>query len=333
MTASWDTAPLPGGADANEIAGALRDLATLPEGCGFSLATLVLYDGAIVAEQYADTADHDTPLISWSMAKSVTQALVGICIDRGLLDITQPAPIAAWANDDRRNITIEHLLQMRSGLAWREEYVEAEGSDVIEMLFGSGMPDTAAFAASFPLAHAPGSTWSYSSGTTNILAKIVSDAIGGGGEAAFDAFLHEALLDPLGMTGSTGRYDPSGTFVGSSFLYSPARDFARFGELYRHNGMWNGAQILSSVWCDRAARDIPVAVPGTESYGYSDHWWTWGRAGFPDTYAAHGYEGQRIIVSPDRKLVVVQLSKNPDDQREAVDAPLKRLLRAFPVAV
>ena len=329
MTAAWPTGDLPAGTDDDAVVEALEDLAKLPEAVGLSLATLVLHDGAIVAEQYGPTANADTPLISWSMAKSFTQTLVGICVDRGLLKLQQPAPVAAWADDERRHITIEHLLQMRSGLSWREEYVEAEGSDVIEMLFGSGMPDTAAFAASCPLVLKPGSTWLYSSGTTNILAKIVSDAIGGG-EAGLDAFLHEALLDPLGMTSTTARYDPSGTFVGSSFVYAPARDFACFGEFYRRNGMWNGRQILSPVWCDRAARDMPVDVPAEETYGYSDHWWTWSRAGFPETFAAMGYEGQRIIVSPTRKLVVVQLSKNPDEHRAAVDGPLHRLLRAFP---
>jgi CubicO group peptidase (beta-lactamase class C family) len=329
MTAAWPIADLPSGTDTDAVGKALADLANLPEAFGLSLATLVLHDGAIVAEQYGPTADVDTPLISWSMAKSFTQALVSICIDRGLLELKQPAPVAAWAGDERRHITIEHLLQMRSGLSWREEYVEAEGSDVIEMLFGSGMPDTAAFAASFPLTHPPGTNWLYSSGTTNILARIVGDVVGGG-EAGFDAFVHEALLDPLGMSGSTLRYDPSGTFVGSSFVYSPARDFAGFGELYRRDGMWNGRQILSPVWCDRAGRDMPVAVAPAETYGYSDHWWTWGRAGFPGTFAAMGYEGQRIIVSPARRLVVVQLSKNPEENRLAVDGPLHRLLRAFP---
>jgi CubicO group peptidase (beta-lactamase class C family) len=329
MTAVWPTADLPAGTDTHAVGIALGDLANLPEEFGLSLATLVLHNGAIVAEQYGPTADADMPLISWSMAKSFTQALLGICIDRGFLELQQPAPVAAWADDERRHITIEHLLQMRSGLSWREEYVEAEGSDVIEMLFGTGMPDTAAFAASFPLAHAPGTSWLYSSGTTNILAKIIGDAVGGG-EPGFDAFAHEALLDPLGMSSSTLRYDPSGTFVGSSFLYSPSRDFACLGELYRCNGMWNGQQILSRVWCDRAARDMPLAMPAGESYGYSDHWWTWGPVGFPGTFAAMGYESQRIIVSRSRKLVVVQLSKNPEDHRDAIDGPLHRLLGAFP---
>ena len=331
MTAIWPTGAYPSGIDSAAAEAALADLVQLPDGMGISLATLVLYDGAIVAEQYGPTVDAETPLISWSMAKSFTQALVGICIDRGLLALDQPAPIAAWAQDHRRHITIEHLLQMRSGLEWREAYVEADGSDVIEMLFGSGLNDTAAFAAAFPLAHEPGSTWLYSSGSTNILARIVGDVIGGG-EAGFDAFLRDALLDPLGMSSSTARYDPSGTFVGSSFVYAPARDFACFGELYRLGGGWKGERILGARWCERSATDMPVNVPVEETYGYSDHWWTWGRAGFPGAFAAQGYESQRIIVSPRQKLVVVQLSKNPDEHRLAVDGPLHRLLRAFPVA-
>jgi CubicO group peptidase (beta-lactamase class C family) len=329
MTAQWPEKAIPADADSAALASALAELAGLPDNFGVSLATLVVHDGAIVAEQYGPTADMDTALISWSMAKSVTQALLGVCGDQGLLRVDQPAPVAAWAHDERRSITIEHLLQMRSGLAWNEDYVEAVGSDVIDMLFGEGLSDTAAFAAAKPLAHPAGTVWQYSSGTTNILAKIVGDAVGGG-EAGFEVFLHDVLLDPLGMTGSTARYDPSGTFVGSSFLYAPARDFACFGELYRLGGMWHGRQLLKNDWCQRAARDIPVAVPPSETFGYADQWWTWGRAGFPGTFAAHGYEGQRIVVSPSRDLVIVQLSKNPEEHREAIDVPLRRILRAFP---
>ena len=332
MTAQWSVEAPPATADHGELAGALADLASLPISAGISLATVVLHHGVIVAEQYGPTADADTALISWSMAKSFTHALVGICVERSLLRLDHPAPIEEWAADGRRHITIEHLVQMRSGLAWNEDYVEAVGSDVIEMLFGEGMADTAAFAAAKPLAYPVGEVWQYSSGTTNILARIIRQAVGGGA-AEFDAFLHETLLDPLGMNATSVGYDPSGTFVGSSFVYAPARDFACFGELYRLGGMAGAQRILPQSWCDRAARDIQIEVPETESFGYADHWWTWGRAGFPGTFAAHGYEGQRIVVSPSRALVIVQLSKNPDEHRAAVDAPLRRILRAFPESV
>jgi CubicO group peptidase (beta-lactamase class C family) len=331
MSTDWTTGPVPPSADPELVTQALRELAQLPEGAGVGLATVVVHNGVIVAEHYAPTAGVDTPLISWSMAKSITQALVGICVADGLLSLDQPAPVAAWADDARRDITIEHLLQMRSGLAWREDYVDAESSDVIEMLFGEGLTDIAAFAAAKPLVHTPGEFWQYSSGTTNILARIVGNAIGGG-EAGFDAFLRTRLLDPLGMTGTTARYDPSGTFVGSSFVYASARDFARFGELYRCGGVAKvtGQRVLDERWCARAGRDISADIPAAEPFGYADHWWTWERAGYPGTFAAHGYEGQRLIVSPSRELVVVQLSKRPETQREAIDAPLRSILDAFP---
>lgn len=329
MTITWTVGSVPEFADAEVLHQGLADLAHLPTEAGVSLATLVVYDGQIVGEQYGPTVSAQTPLISWSMAKSVTQALLGECVARGLLYVDQPAPVAAWANDERAGITIEHLLQMRSGLAWNEDYVDAGGSDVIEMLFGAGMPDTAAFAAAKPLEATPGTRWKYSSGTTNILARIITDAVGGT-EEAFELFWREVMLDPLGMSDTTARFDPAGTFVGSSFVYSTARDFARFGELYRLGGRVGDQQVLSSEWVARAGRDMPVAVPDEESFGYADHWWTWGRAGFPDVFAAHGYEGQRICVSSARKLVVVQLSKNPADQRYVLDASLKRIISAFP---
>jgi CubicO group peptidase (beta-lactamase class C family) len=327
MTGTWTSGPIPAHVDRIAIDEALGALVALPAEAGVSLATLVVHDGVIVAEQYGEGVDQDTTLISWSMAKSITHAALGVCVRRGLLSIDQPAPVAAWQHDDRRNITIEHLLQMRSGLAWREVYTDADGSDVIEMLFGSGEADMAAFAAAMPLGHPVGSLFEYSSGTTNILARIVGDAVGGRNN--MEALLHDELFAPLAMTSATAKFDAAGTFIGSSFVYATARDYARFGELYRLGGTWNGREVVSAEWVRRAATDMPIVVPDTESFGYSDHWWTWGRAGLPGVYAAHGFEGQRIIVAPDRKLVVVQLSKNPDEHRSHVDRPLHAIIGAF----
>jgi CubicO group peptidase (beta-lactamase class C family) len=325
----WSVGARPAGTDNAAVDAALSALASLPDGAGVSLATLVAYRGTIVAEQYGLETDADTTLISWSMAKSMTQTALGICVARGLLDLQAPAPVLEWQHDDRRHITIEHLVQMRSGLAWREIYTEADGSDVIDMLFLSGKDDVAGFAAALPLAHEPGTVWEYSSGTTNILARIITDALGGTREA-MESLLNVDLFGPLGMSATTAKYDERGTFIASSFVYATARDFARFGELYRLGGRWGDREIVPPWWVERAATDIPVVVPDTESFGYGDHWWTWERAGFPGAFAAHGFEGQRIVVLPDRELVVVQLSKNPDDERVWVDGPLHALIRAFP---
>jgi CubicO group peptidase (beta-lactamase class C family) len=170
--------------------------------------------------------------------------------------------------------------------------------------------------------------WEYSSGTTNILARIITDALGGT-RGPMESLLADDLFGPLGMTSTTAKFDERGTFIGSSFVYATARDFARFGELYRLDGRWGNRQIVPSWWARRAALEIPIALPDTESFGYSDHWWTYERAGYPGAFAAHGFEGQRIVVLPDRELVVVQLSKNPDDQRVWVDGPLHAIMRAF----
>jgi CubicO group peptidase (beta-lactamase class C family) len=263
------------------------------------------------------------------MAKSITQAALGVCVERGLLDLQQLAPVEEWQDDERRHITIEHLLQMRSGLKWSEVYTDADGSDVIEMLFGSGAADTAAYTASLPLKYAPGSHWEYSSGTTNILARIIGDAVGGT-QAAMHKFLQDHIFGPIGMTAEP-KFDNRGTFLGSSFVYATARDFARFGELYRLGGRWGEHQVLPKQWVARASTEIPIDVDPEESFGYADHWWTWDRAGFPSSFAAHGFEGQRIIVLPDRELVVVQLSKNPDELRPALERPLRQLITAYPV--
>jgi CubicO group peptidase (beta-lactamase class C family) len=321
---------MPAGTDGSVVEASLQALANMPSEAGVSLATLVSHRGAIVAEQYGPDTDETTTLISWSMAKSITQAALGICVDRGLLDLASPAPVPEWQGDERRYITIEHLLQMRSGLSWREVYTEAEGSDVIEMLFLSGKDDVSGFAAALPLAHEPGTVWEYSSGTTNIVARIITNAVGGA-QADMETLLADSLFGPLGMASAVPKFDERGTFIGSSFVYAAARDFARFGELYRLGGRWGDRQIVPQWWTDRATTDIPLTIAATESYGYSDHWWTWERAGFPGAFAAHGFEGQRIVVVPDRELVVVQLSKNPDEHRSHLDGPLHDLVRAFPI--
>jgi CubicO group peptidase (beta-lactamase class C family) len=330
VTGDWLSKSRPAGTDDSAADAALAELAHLEaNGAGPSLATLVVHRGAITDEQYGPTAGRTTKLISWSMAKSITQAALGICVERGLLGLQQPAPVGAWQDDDRRHITIEHLVQMRSGLKWSEVYTDADGSDVIEMLFGSGAADTAAYTASLPLKHAPGSHWEYSSGTTNVLARIIGDVVGGTQTAMHD-FLQDNIFGPIGMTAEP-KFDNRGTFLGSSFVYATARDFARFGELYRLGGRWGGQQVVPSAWVARASTDVPVEVGADESFGYADHWWTWDRAGFPGAFAAHGFEGQRIIVFPDRELVVVQLSKNPDELRPALERPLRRLIEAYPI--
>jgi len=291
-----------------------------------TLAELVVHRGAVVHELYDAGTEPDTTLISWSTAKSVTHALVGIAVRQGLLELDAPAPVPEWAGDERRTITLRQLLNMRSGLRFVEDYVDDSISHCIDMLFGSGKDDVAGYAAALPLEHPPGSVFNYSSGTTNIIARMIGQAVGGG-EAAMRAFMTEELFGPLGMTSADPRFDDAGTFIGSSFLYCTARDFARFGELYLADGVWDGRRILPEGWVDFAR--TPVPVPPDEEFGYGAHWWLWDSHGFPGTFAAHGYEGQYIIVCPDRDLVVVRLGKTPVEVRPPVIRRLEELLSSY----
>ena len=184
---------------------ALDDTGPLAE----TYAVLVVHHGAIVAERYQGVLEHwggdpepievTTRLRSWSMAKSMLHAIVGMLVAEGRLDPAGRAPVAAWSDpaDPRHAITLQQLLEMRDGLEWAEDYVDAGVSDVIEMLFGSGVDDVAAFATARPLRHEPGTVFNYSSGTTNVVSSVVAELVGHGDTYA--SFLRERLFDPIGM--------------------------------------------------------------------------------------------------------------------------------------
>lgn len=304
---------------------------------GTSLALVVVHRGRIVHERYGvqpDTpfgpggpVDADTTLISWSMAKSITHAAVGSAVADGLLVPLAPAPVGAWANDERRNITLDHLLKMRDGLDFVEEYVTGDDAPVphvIDMLFGAGSDDVAAYTLARPLKHEPGTFWNYSSGTTNVVTRILGDVVGHGD--AMVAYLRDRVFGPTGMTSATPRLDPAGTFIGSSFVYATAHDFARFGYLYLRGGEWDGRRLLSTDWVRGAAEQH--ATDPESGHGYGRHWWLWNSRA--DTLAALGYEGQRTIVDTARDLVVVHLGKWVRDTQPALDARLDAIVTAFP---
>jgi CubicO group peptidase (beta-lactamase class C family) len=327
-TVDWPQGPVAPDVDSDRLV-ALLDLAFGPTArteLDRTLATVVVHRGRLVAERYHPEVSPDDTLISWSMAKSVTHALVGLLVADGRLDPSAPAPVPAWQRpgDPRGAITLQHLLTMTSGLRFVEDYVDDTVSDVIEMLFGSGKDDVAGFAAAFPLEHPPGSVFNYSSGTTNIIARIAGDAVGDA-DAVRD-YLHRRLFEPTGMRSAVPRFDTAGTFIGSSFLYCTARDFARFGLLYARGGNWEGRPLLPSGWVDHARH--PIGLPTGEECHYGAHWWLWE----PETavFAAHGYEGQYLAIDPGRDLVLVRLGKTPTEQRPRVRAWLRELTTCFP---
>jgi CubicO group peptidase (beta-lactamase class C family) len=312
---TWPEAPLPREVDLGPLLDEVFDEAG-PLASTF--AVVVVHRGAVVAERYAGALEHfdrpptpvtaETPLLSWSMAKSVLHAAVGILVGEGRLVLDAPAPVPEWADpgEPRHAITLRQLLAMRDGLDFVEDYEDDRTSDVIEMLFGRGQADMAHFAADRPLAAPPGTRFSYSSGTSNIVSGVVARTVGAG--EPYARFLHSRLFAPIGMTSADPELDEAGTWVGSSYLRATARDWARFGLLYLRDGVWAGRRVLPEGWVDYARTWVSVDPEDDSPYGA--HWW--GVAGDSrGTFRASGYEGQSVTVCPALDLVVVRLGKTP----------------------
>jgi CubicO group peptidase (beta-lactamase class C family) len=319
------------------------DLFERPADEGVTLALIVQRGGQVVSERYGIQPENifqpaieitaASTLTSWSMAKSITHAAVGILVGDGHLDIEAPAPVPEWAGTPKEAITTLQLLEMRSGLRFVEDYVDDQVSHCIEMLFGDSGPSHAAYAAALPLDHEPGTVYSYSSGTTNIIARIIGDIVTGGPggdpvvrRRAVEAFLHERLFGPVGMCSAIPKFDDAGDFVGSSYVFATARDFATFGELYRHDGVTaSGERILPAGWVDHARASI--SHDDENGCDYGRHWWIW--PDVPGSLACHGHEGQYIVVVPDRELVVVHLGKTDASVAPQLRARLRQMIDTF----
>ena len=303
-TQTWPVGRLPEETDTARFDRLVEHAFSNPDTLGKTHAFIAIKSGKIVFERYGASNHKDDTYPSWSMAKSMTHALAGIAIKQGTIDLDTPANVPEWKDrdDPRAGITLEHLLRMSSGLRFKEEYEDAGSSDTIEMLFGSGKSDVATFAAHMPLEHAPGTFWSYSSGTTNIICRMLANALGLD-RARFEAFMRKHVFNPIGMTSAIPKFDAAGTFIGSSFCFCTARDFARFGLLYMRGGQWDGAQILPQAWIDHARTPTPI-VPPDEPMGYGAHWWL-GIAG-EDSFSANGYDGQYTVLVPGKDLILVR---------------------------
>ena len=309
-TEGWPTSePQPSDRDAFEqYTNAIFDLS---DAQGVTYALLVIKEGRLVYERYQHGANPIYLQYSWSMAKSITHALVGILVRDGRIDIYEPAAVVEWQDKKLyQEITLDHLLRMSSGLDFVEDYLDGEISDVIKMLNFEGRHDTGAYAAAKPLTHPPGSFWYYSSGTTNIICRILRDLIGDGPSGMLK-FMNQELFEPLGMRSSTPRFDTSGTFIGSSFLFAIPQDFARFGYLYLRDGIWDGKRILPEGWVDYARS----CTYEDEEQAYGAHWWL---PPGQDWFYASGYDGQRILVAPEKDLVIVRCGRTTVDEMPPV---------------
>ena len=304
---------------------------------GLSLAFIAVQGGRVVAERYGPSASSTTPLISWSTAKSITHAALGILVGDGLVDPAAPLAAPEWSGpgDPRAAITWNDLLAMRSGLHFNEDYVDAEESNCIEMLFGSGADDVASYAAGLPLEQPVDAVYNYSSGTTNLITRAMADVLHAhsGGDPSdpaarrdvMERFLRDRIFDPIGMTSADPRFDAAGTFVGSSYVYATARDFARFGLLYLRNGVWDGERLLPEGWVDDARTIRSVDPDDGRLYGH--HWWV--RGDRHGTFWANGYEKQLIVCVPALDLVIVRLGKTSADQADAFQSFWHGIIDAF----
>ncbi|MEE2893544.1 MAG: serine hydrolase [Pseudomonadota bacterium] len=323
-TGSWPSADLPAAVDAAALHGLVRTLIDLPPEHGVTDAVLVVHRGALVLEAYGPEANAQRTLQSWSMAKSMLHALVGVLVLDGRIDPEARLPAPEWQadGDPRARISWRDALRMRSGLAFAEDYANAGASDVIEMLWGAGKDDVARYAADKPLEHAIGSVFNYSSGTTNILSRAIGELIGGG-EAGMRAFMTERLFSPLGMLSPLPKFDSRGTWKGSSFCFCTAQDFARFALLYLRDGLWDGERLLPPGWADDAR--TPTHLEPDAAYG--SHWWVDHRD--PTRFFASGYEGQRILIDPARDLIAMRFGRTPNERAPEVMEPLHAIPALF----
>lgn len=294
-------------------------------------AIVVVHRGRIVAERYGTGFSAATPLLGWSMTKSVLAGLVGMLVKEGRLALDQSAGWPAAPGDIREHIRLADLLAMASGLQFNEAYGAV--SDVTRMLYLQ--PDAAGFAHAQPALHPAGEFWSYSSGTANILSRIVQDAAGRLG-AAYPA---EKLFKPLGMTSATMETDEDGTLVGSSYLYATARDWARYGQWLLQEGVWQGQEMLPRGYVAMMAS--PVAPSGGQ-YGHGLVW-LWGSDAIapgqnpdtafglpPDTFWMEGHDGQSTAIIPSRGLVIVRLGLTPSRLHYRPQPLIKAVLDSTP---
>lgn len=296
-------------------------------------AIVVVRDGQIVAERYAPGYTNSTRFLGWSASKSVLGALIGALVADGKLLLDQPAPVPEWQgrNDERSRITLDQLMHMSSGLGFSEPYTP--GSDSTTMLFRRG--DMGGYAAGKPLLHDPGVFWLYSSGTSNLLSRIAMQASGGSLES-YHTYVRRRIFDPAGMRSFVLEPDATGAFVGSSYAYATARDWARFGLLHLNRGEINGRRILPESWVDY----VRTAAPADRHSYFGAHFWLnvrrqpgAGEREYPhlpeDLYMAHGHNTQLVAIVPSHRAVIVRLGWTTEAAEFDIDRHFAAILRAL----
>ena len=261
---------------------------------------LVLYKNQIIAEKYAKGFTKNSRILGWSMTKSIMSTVFGIMQTQGKINVLDKAPVAAWKNDERKEITFNDLLHMNSGLEWDENYNEI--SDVTKMLFLK--KDMTKIQAEKPLVGKPNESWNYSSGTSNLISGLIRSQFNSHQE--YLDYWYREFIDKIGMNSMVIETDMTGNYVGSSYAWATPRDWAKFGLLYLNKGNWNGQQLFDATWVDY------ITTPTNGSKGtYGGHFWLNAEGQFPDVpknmFFADGYQGQFVFVFPDQDLVLVRM--------------------------
>jgi CubicO group peptidase (beta-lactamase class C family) len=286
-------------------------------------AIVVLRDGQLLGERYAPGFSAQTPQLGWSMGKSVTNLLVGRLVFEDRIALSDRDLRPEWT-DERRTISVDQLLRMTSGLTWDETY--ALGTPITRMLYAE--PDMAAYAASQPLAHQPGTYQQYSSGSTNILCGVLT-----GLADVPDADLpRQQLFTPLGLASATWEVDSVGTPVCSSYLWATPREWAAIGQFALQDGVWGEERLLPEGWMQQST--TATTVDSSEEKGYAAGWWVNRQAdgtlvnpALPaDAYWAQGHDGQRLYVVPSARLVVARLGFTPEVEDVRTDELVAKLV-------
>ena len=284
-------------------------------------SVLVLYKDHLIAEKYAQGFDKNSKILGWSMTKSLTATYFGILQHQNKININNPAPISEWKNDERTKITLNNLIQMNSGLEWEEKYDRI--CDATKMLFNSR--DMGQVQLEKPLFGKPNQSWNYSSGTSNLLSKILRKQFKTHQE--YLDFWYFSLIDKIGMYSMIVETDMTGNYVGSSYAWATTRDWAKFGTLYLHNGNWNGEQLFDRSWSKYVSTPTP-----TSNGKYGGHFWLNSSGKYPDAprdlYYASGFQGQKIFVIPSKDLVIVRMGLT-DDESFDFNGFLKEVLGSF----
>lgn len=340
---SWETGSLPVSAESEVTR--LVDWAmdrNLEDEMGETRGLVIIHGGRLVTERYRDGFGPDTKQVSWSMAKSITQALVGRALQEGVIgSIDAPMPGPWAAEDPRGEITWAQWLTMTDGLDYNEiGEADLAKNDVVQMMYGAGRMNVLGYVADLPPAHEPGTVWNYSTAGYHIIAQAVQTSMSLGRDD-MDAWIQQSLFRQLGMN-AVAEFDAAGTFLGGSLVYASARDFARFGYLYLQDGVWDGERLLPEGWVEFATTETPAENANV----YGAGWWitppedverTHGQAALTcpcDAFHAGGNEGQTIWVVPSKDLVIVRLGlmSNAPENWRALYEWNQEIARAFPDA-